>query len=193
MKLALQGVINNFERFSMRKQNLTFQKLRKKILKRDDFACQFCYFRSPENEVINRDNDYTNNKPDNMVTACPLCARGTLMDFYQINYDGKDQMIYLPEMTQEQLNHLCRLLFCRINDPGEAAYNAQMILAQLQDRAKVLDDNAGTQLSHPGIFLHYLHAQDRDRELVQKIRWLPSPDSFQMYVEHWRDVLANQV
>lgn len=177
----------------MRKKQPKFQAARKKILQRDDYACRFCHFRSPENEIINLDHNYRNNKADNLATACHLCAQCNLLDFYQIGYEGKDQMIFLPEMQQEQVNQLCRLLFCRIKGEGEMAYNAQMVYAQLQDRVQKLEQVSGAKLNHPGVFLYYLHSNNADHSLISAIRWLPSLEHFEAHIPHWTERLADEL
>ena len=167
------------------------------MLRRDELKCCFCHFNSPKLEIINLDNDYGNNKKVNLISACELCAKCTLLDYYNLNYDGPDKIIYLPEISQEQLNQLCRILFCHMqggdgdNDSSEneSAYNAKIVYAQLQDRAGYLDEKTKTNLSHPALFVHYQSSAKADPKLINRLRWLPSPDNCQDYIAAWKEGL----
>jgi intracellular multiplication protein IcmJ len=193
MKLQLFAKANNWEFFSARKANPKFGAARKKILARDKYTCYYCHFRSDELEIINVDHDYEHNKPANLKAACALCARCVLLDSYPLSYEGGDKMVYMPEMTQETLNHTCRHLFCKVDDAddSEGAYNAKMILAQMQDRAAWLDEKAGCALSHPAMFLHYMGMKDHDKKLVHRVRWLPTQETFSDHIPHWRELLKD--
>ena len=190
MKLILQAVGNNWEKFKQRKRNAVFMKVRTKILDRDGYICQFCHFESSSLEVINMDNNYSNNSENNLITACSLCAKCTLLDSYGIDYAGKDKIIYCPELSQEQMNQLSRLLMCHMfSSDSDEIYNAKMTMAQLQDRAAWLDEKAGCKLSHPALFVHYMNAPKSDKSLVGKLRWLPDPSEYEQEIQHWRSQL----
>ena len=194
MKLILKATVNNWEFFKQRKRSKTFRDVRSKVLSRDKNTCRFCGFRGPGTEVINADNNYQNNRLSNLITACSLCAKATLLDAYALDYEGNDKIIYLPELTQERLNQLIRLLFCSVSqdkeDSSESAYNAKIILAQLQDRANWLDDKTGCQLSHPALFAHYLEHESRDSKLLQRCRLLPDFEGYKDVVQKWKKALA---
>lgn len=189
MKLQLIAQATNWERFKMRKKSAKFSQLRPKIITRDKKTCQYCDYRGPDLEIVNADGNYANNAPANLVTACSLCAKTQFLDAYEMSYAGPDKLIYLPELSQVQLHHLIRVLFCKTHTEGEAAYNAKMVLAQLQDRAGWLDEKLGTQLSHPAVFASYINQQNANPHLIAKIRWLPGLESYQPLIEGWRNVL----
>lgn len=193
MKLKLSAHGNNWERFKQRKRNKLFNKIRAKVLERDNHTCQFCKFKSQRLELINIDGDYANNKESNLAAACSLCARCTLLDRYNIEYDGGDKMIYLPELTQEKLNQLIRMLCCHMHGTSnDEIYNAKMVMAQLQDRANFLNEKATCELSHPALFVHYMGSQKSDKQLVNKLRWLPDPTGFDEEVAHWRAIVFDE-
>ncbi len=188
LKLHLSGELNNWEKFKARKKNQAFLTARAKILQRDHETCTFCGYKGRTLEVINHDNDYSNNKPGNLLTACVLCARCTLLDSYKLNYAGGDRIIYLPEISQTHLNTLCKVLFVEAAGEmsNEGAYNAKAILAQLLDRATLLDQKSGAQLSHPGLFLFYLNSEQKNPKLINQLRWLPDPREYKATIEIWQ-------
>jgi len=194
MKLSLKAGAGNWEKFLQRREKKLFQKIRKEVMIANKYTCQFCYFRSPDLDVINLDNDYSHNAKSNLVGACELCAKCTLLDSYQLDYDGEDKIIYLPELTQEQLNQLIRILFCQTKsgDP-DAGYNAKMMTAQLQDRAGWLDEKTGCKMSHPAMFVHYMGNKTHDTKLVGKLRWLPDISSFAEKIPQWQQLIHDAV
>lgn len=187
-KLILSGELNNWEKFKARKQNKKFLEIRSKILQRDKEACRFCGYKGETLEVINYDGNYQNNTSKNLITACVFCARCTLLDYYKLDYAGGDRIIFLPELSQAQLNTLCQVLFCEGSGDSnsEGTYNAKIILSQLLDRANFLDEQAGCQLSHPGLFLYYLNSQSANPDLINKLRWLPDLSEYQDAVKIWK-------
>ena len=188
LKLSLGGELNNWEKFKARKKNQAFLTARNKVLQRDHETCKFCGYQGRALEVINYDNNYSNNKPGNLLTACVFCARCTLLDSYKLNYTGGDRIIYLPEMTQTNLNTLCRVLFVEAAGEmsNEGAYNAKAILAQLLDRATLLNQKSGAELAHPGLFLFYLTSEKKNPTFVSKLRWLPDPREYVETVKIWQ-------
>jgi len=193
MKLVLQSIGNNWEKFKQRKKSAVFSKVRAKILDRDGYTCQCCRFESSSLEVINRDNDYSNNKENNFVTVCSLCAKCTLLDSYSIDYAGGDKIIYCPELSQEQLNQLVRVLMCHMyGKDSDEIYNAKMTMAQLQDRAAWLDEKAGCKLSHPALFIHYMQSRQSDKQLINRLRWLPSSTDYEEEIKHWQQAIFEE-
>lgn len=188
MKLMLSGELNNWEKFKARKKNKKFLEIRAKILRRDKETCQFCGYQGETLEVINYDGNYQNNTPRNLITACVLCARCTLLDYYKLDYAGGDRIVYLPEVSQNQLNLLCQVLFCESTDDAndEASYNAKTTLAQILDRATFFDEKAKCKLSHPGLFLYYLNSGKKNPDLISKLRWLPDAQEYQESIKIWK-------
>lgn len=86
-----------------------FQLVRKKVLERDEFSCRFCAFKAPKyQEVHHLNDDHSDNRPQNLVTACiycHLCAH--------IGLAGKNNeavLVWLPEIEQAALHHVVRTI-----------------------------------------------------------------------------------
>ena len=62
-------------------------------------------------EVINLDGNYKNNKVTNMVLACPLCAQCFFLEMIGKVANTGAILIYLPEISQEDLNLYAMLYF----------------------------------------------------------------------------------
>ena len=175
-KLKLSGEINSWEYFSRRKDSPKYISVKLVVGDKHDHRCKFCGYQGEALEVVNLDHDYKNNKINNLVPACEFCTKPQLLDFYGMNYEGDDLMIYLPDIKQEQLSIIYRTLLYSLSKGGDEAYNAQMIYAQLKDQASFLDEKMGSNLSHPAQFSYYLKSSIADPEFINKIRWLPSLD-----------------
>ncbi len=189
MKLQLHAQATNWERFKMRKDSEKFKAVRPKIITRDQRQCQYCGYIGPDLEIVNADFNYSNNTSENLLTTCSLCAKVHFLDAYEMSYTGPDKIAYLPELSQIQLHHVLRILFCKTQQAGESSYNAKMLLAQFQDRVNWLDEKLGTQLSHPAVCASYLNQPNANPQLIAKLRWLPGLESYEALIPEWREAL----
>lgn len=54
--------------------NNEWQRLRSKILRRDDFTCQYCGFKAEKYQIVHHiDGNPNNNNEDNLETVCGMC------------------------------------------------------------------------------------------------------------------------
>jgi intracellular multiplication protein IcmJ len=90
-----------------------FSNVRKKALDRDDKTCRFCGFKAQQwQEVHHLNDDHSDNRPDNLVTACSFCHM-----CQHIGLAGRNDeavLVWLPEMSQIRLNHLVRTLLVAV-------------------------------------------------------------------------------
>lgn len=125
-----------------------FQSARLRVLERDDYTCRGCNFRSPPArtkkgdgpsymDVHHLDHDHGNNALDNLATMCPFCHQA-----FHIGYAGVSNggiLIWLPEISQADLNNLARTIFIALiaeTDRKEIANNPNA--ATILDRAEDL-------------------------------------------------------
>jgi intracellular multiplication protein IcmJ len=69
------------------------------IFKRDDFACRFCGFRSVQFQRLVQSRE-------GYVTCCSFCEQALHLD--RAGIMGGGILIWLPEITQAELNHIVR-------------------------------------------------------------------------------------
>lgn len=185
--LQLEAHPGNFQRFEGRKKSKVFQKVKKETVKRFHNTCCYCGIGLDESEfeIVNINHNYQDNHKNNFAIACKLCTQPLLLDQYTTNYSGNDRIIYFPTMNQSQLNHLYRALWYHIeNKTKEASFKSKELIAELTDAQKTLDEVVGTNLSHPGVLVHYIYGRKSDRQLLKKLRWLPSMDTLEKLMGH---------
>ncbi len=191
-ELKLKAQPQAWRLFSTRKADPAFKKFAEKILERDHHVCQYCGFQANEYmEVVNKDSDYANTKMDNMITACPLCMQCLFIESIDFNDFGGGKIIYLPEMSQAELNGLCHVIFCAIANATDYRTNAQTIYRDLKLRTQVVDEVLGEGMSNPvklGQMLIDAPVEDRDRvqeTLLKDLRLLASKTKFDAQIHSW--------
>ena len=176
--------------FASRKQDPAFQKFSDRVFKRDSYTCQYCGFQAKDfQEVVNIDQNYYNNKISNLVTACCFCSQCFFIDAVGLGDFGGGTLIFMPELSQVELNAFCHALFCAITNETAMKASAQSIYRTIKFRSQQVEDQFGEGLSTPAIFGQMLIEQNFSDELVDEalkgVRLLPARGRFRMQLEHW--------
>lgn len=190
-ELKLMASPGSWRLYSGRKVDERFKEYEKKVLHRDRYTCQFCGFQARlYQDVVNIDNDYTNNKLSNLVTACCFCAQCFFIESVGVGGYGGGTLIYLPELTQPELNSLCHVLFCAITNDTGYKTSAQNIYRSFKFRSQLVEEKFGEGTSDPGIFGQLIidagvsDAQMKD-QFFKNILLLPSRAKFRKQIEKW--------
>lgn len=190
-KLQLVASPGAWRLYSARKSDPRFHLYEKKVLQRDHYICQFCGFQAQlYQDVVNLDGDYYNNKSENLITACCFCAQCFFLESVGVGGYGGGTLVYVPEMTQAELNVLCHVLFCAItNDTGYKA-TAQTIYLGFKVRSQQIEDKFGEGTSDPAIFGHLLIDSgiiepEKLKKMLDGVRLLPSRARFRVQIESW--------
>lgn len=190
-ELKLMATPGSWRLYSARKVDQRFKSYEEKVLQRDRYTCQFCGFQARLfQEVVNLDNNYTNNKLSNLITSCCFCAQCFFVESVGVGGYGGGTLIYLPELTQTDLNSMCHVLFCAItNDTGYKA-SAQNIYRSFKFRSQLVEDKFGEGTSDPAIFGQLMidagvNDEERRVELFKNILLLPSRAKFRKQIEKW--------
>ncbi|MFA4995355.1 MAG: type IV secretion protein DotN [Bdellovibrionales bacterium] len=97
-----------------------------KVLARDDFTCRFCGFRSTQYQRV---------VPfeGSSVTVCTFCEQVLFLE--RAGIMGSGVLIWLPEITQAELNHITRAIYiARADESSELAAAANRALDALMAR-----------------------------------------------------------
>lgn len=178
--------------FMMRKADPTFTTFSKKIFERDKYACQFCGFKANTyQEIINLDQDYHNNQPRNLVTACCFCAQCFFIESIGKQDYGGGTIIYLPKITQNDLNALCHVLFYNMANATAYQNEAQTLYRTLTLASKVVEKVLSEGMSDPALLGRMLidaYMENRvatTEKILKHLRLLPSRDKFTAQIMAW--------
>lgn len=189
--LKLVASPGSWRLYSARKADERFKAYELKVFQRDRYTCQFCGFQARLfQEVVNLDHDFSNNRLSNLVTACCFCAQCFFIESVGVGGYGGGTLIYLPELSQPELNSLCHVLFCAItNDTGYKS-SAQNIYRSFKFRSQIVEEKYGEGTSDPAIFGQLIidsniTSKDVSESLFKNIRLLPSRAKFRKQIERW--------
>lgn len=177
--------------YSARKADPRFKSFEQRVFQRDRFTCQFCGFQARlYQEIVNLDGNYSNNRLANLVTACCFCSQCFFIESVGVGGYGGGSLVYLPEMTQEELNSLCHVLFCAITNDTGYKNSAQVIYRSFKFRSQIVEEKFGEGTSDPSIFGHLLIDSGPISEadltkIFKDIRLLPSRAKFRKQIEQW--------
>lgn len=190
---------DNWSLYLRRKADPAFRRIRDKVFERDQHTCQFCGFQAREyQDVVNVDGNYRNNRLNNMVTACCFCAQCFFIEAVGQAGFGGGKLIYLPEMTQVELNSLCHVLFCAMTNGTSYRETAQDVYRSLKFRAQPVEDKYGPGTSNPNLFgqmlLEYEGTEKgKAEEILKNFRLLPSYARFKKELEQWAASAAEEL
>jgi intracellular multiplication protein IcmJ len=191
LKLAVN--LTGWRIFIRRKEDKAFQSIAKRIYQRDNYACQYCGFQAKEfQEIVNLDGNYSNNKSSNMVTACCFCSQCLFLQMVGIDEMGGGQLIYLPEMSQQDLNSFCHVLFCAMGNNTGYQDSAQTIYRSFKFRSQIIENKLGSGMSNPAtlgyMIIDYQNKYpDTTISILQDIRLLPAYTKFKLQLDVWAE------
>jgi intracellular multiplication protein IcmJ len=195
LAIQLTATENNWRLFMTRKNDPGFKNFADRVLKRDQYTCQYCGFQSWQlQEVVNADGNYRNNRIENLVTACSFCAQCFFLEAVGKSDFGGGILIYLPEISQTELNALCHSLFT-IMASGNTSddTNAKNTYRSMRLRSQVVEQELGEGFSSPSLYGHLLidsqvnptHKKKVNQELSTTLRLLPDITRFTNHLETW--------
>lgn len=192
LPIILTSRRGNWARFISRKSNNAFKKMAEKVFVRDDFTCRFCGFQSKEyHEVVNIDQNYSHNTIDNLATACQFCTMCFFIE--SVGSDGKSggTIIHLPEISQADLNHFSRALFCSFLRDAPYKGKLQAVYLSLQDRAKPVEEVFGPDAQDPHVFGQSiidcnLNENQLKHPILTELKFLPARKYYKEQAEYWK-------
>lgn len=117
--------------------------LRLKVFERDQHTCTFCGFQAQKYQDIHFvDQNPANIKMDNMRTACMYCAQ--CFDLEKTASMKSGVLVWLPEISQEDLSHLARAIYVARISQGSMADCARAALETLMGRRAEALQRVGT-------------------------------------------------
>lgn len=177
--------------FVRRREDKPFLPVAEQVYNRDNYTCQYCGFQARQyQEIVNLDGNYTHNKISNLVTACCFCAQCFFIQSVGVDEMGGGQLVYLPEISQADLNSFCHVLFCAMGNGTGYQESAQAIYRSFKFRSQQVENKFGSGTSNPSTFgqmiLEYQSKNpDSKIQFFKDIRLLPSYTKFKVQLDAW--------
>jgi intracellular multiplication protein IcmJ len=190
-ELKLAANLIGWRHFARRKEDKKFLPVAKRVQERDRYICQYCGFQAKEyQDVVNLDGNYQNNKLSNLITACCFCSQCLFLQSIGLDEMSGGQLIYLPEMSQADLNSFCHVLFCAMGNSTGYQDSAQAIYRSFKFRGQIVENKFGSGTSNPSVFGQMIvEYQDQfpkqGAEVLKDLRLLPSNVKFRVQLEAW--------
>lgn len=122
--------------------------IRKAVLARDEDTCRYCGFQARKYQEINyigpKKDQAQQDKPsaDHYATACTFCHQSFHIE--RIDRMQSGAVIWLPEIGQAALNHMCRAIYVARISQGPMADAARDALEALMARKEEAVNRLGT-------------------------------------------------
>lgn len=190
-ELQLAVNLTGWRIFVRRKSDKAFLPVAKRIYQRDAYTCQYCGFQAQDyQEVVNLDGNYANNKPDNLVTACCFCVQCLFLQAVGLDEMSGGQIIYMPEMSQADLNSFAHVLFCAMGNSTAYQETSQSIYRSLKFRSQIIEHKFGAGTSNPAvlgqmIIEYQAMMPEKKIEFLKDMRLLPSHVKFKVQLDAW--------
>ncbi len=193
-KITLKAQETSWRLFMLRKADPAFLSFSEKIFTRDGHSCQFCGFQAKKHqEIINLDHNYTNNKINNLVTACVFCAQCFFLESIGKGDVGGGTLIYLEDMSQGELNAFCHVLFASIITGTSYSTNAKNIYRSMRLRSQVVESHLGEGFSNPALLgqmmidSHIENVGALHEKMAPKLRVLPNMAKYATLLNDWAE------
>ena len=170
------------------------------IIKRDKYTCRYCGFAARHHqEVHHLDHNHGNLDENNLVCACALCHRS--FHLHALDEAHAAQAVWLPEITQVELNHICRAAAVaeyRHGQPENGKHPAQDAYKALWEygfasRADRLREMLGDARLHSlSALAQLLINTDRKQSVAEKpiadnIKLFHLPHSLRIQAAYWSE------
>ena len=180
--LELNVSLSGWRLYNMRLQDPRFKPIFEKVEARQLEQCIYCGFCADSHmSVVNLNQNYRDNKLENMALSCPFCAQCGFLESIGVSGFGGAVLIYLPQVSQSELNLLCHALFSQMILGGQHADAAKNKYRDLRLKTKAVEDCYGEGMSKPHRLGQLLldapimrGHNDKVREYLKDLRLLPT-------------------
>jgi len=190
--LRLAVNLEGWRIFVRRRQDPAFSEMGERVFARDSHTCQYCGFQAMQyQQIVNADGNYRNNRLSNMITSCCFCAQCLFLESVGMDESGGGQLIYLPELSQADLNSFCHVLFCAMGNGTGYQEIAQAIYRDFKFRSQPVETRFGNGTSAPAILGQLILEHDARNpggqmdDVLKDVRLLPSHTKFRLQLEAW--------
>ena len=177
-------------------KNKAMVKVRDKILKRDNYTCQGCGWRAKNfQEIHHKNHNHGDFRESNLEVLCPLCHQVFHLSTASISSGG--YLIWLPEISQAQLNRLLFPLFSTLKSGQAHPFFsvAKAVYTILEMRKVFLENQIGR--SDPGVFGQMLlnlskEEYENRHKTMSAIKMMANPSRFETEIDYWKAMIDKE-
>jgi intracellular multiplication protein IcmJ len=120
------------------------EEIRQKVLERDNYTCRYCGFESKKYQEVNyiAKTQGRDVSPDDYATACTFCYQCFHLE--RVDRMQSGAVIWLPEIGQAALHHICRAIYVARISQGPMADAARDALEALLARKEEAKNRLGS-------------------------------------------------
>ena len=152
------------------------EEFKNKVFERDNHTCRYCGFKSLKYQEVHFIGDGLKNPkdprkdivPENYATACCFCYQ--CFNLEKIDYMQSGALIWLPEIGQAALHHICRAIYVARISRGPMADAARDSMEALLSRKEEALKRLGTD--SPKILASILHDFLENKEYKLRMKKL---------------------
>lgn len=180
----------NWNKFHERMLSNNYEQIKKMIMERDHKHCAYCSYPSEKNELVNKNHNYSDNTPENIVLACSLCRQITLFDGHGLAENFSGRIIFLPEIRQIDLNHFMRTLYATMKRQPSFKSRLSDILINLEERKDEVEKIFGKTSSQSryfsqGLLDTMIDEKKIQHELVKSLKFLPDKSMLEEEIDEY--------
>jgi len=168
----------NWRRYYQRTQSANYQAVKDMVCNSFDQKCAYCGYASDKNNLVNKNFDYHDNSKNNIVPACTLCTPCVVMDGFGQDPAFGGVIVFIPEFTQIQINHLVRALYA--SSEKNATYHSRLneIFLSFEERKEYVEKIFGKnsfQIEYfaQGLLDIFIDSKKLQHPIFKNLRFLP--------------------
>lgn len=136
------GYLSNAGRILSEDVHKPSDDIRNAVLSRDEYTCRYCGFQSRKYQEVSFIGLKEEVKPENYATACTFCYQCFHLE--KIDRMQSGAIIWLPEISQALLHHVCRAIYVARISRGPMADAARDAMEALLSRKEAAVHRLGT-------------------------------------------------
>ena len=142
-----------------------------------DSPCAMCKY--PLEDVsrsylipVNPDTNEVDVKSTSVSYICGMCYKSIFVHNYNLNYDGDDRILYLPELSQAELNHIYNWIYSKSTNTG--SLQKKEVYSEIMSQTSRMKNEGGVDLGNPGYFCYlYRNNLNIDKNDFTDLKFIP--------------------
>lgn len=178
LNLNMHIKAGNWLRYNQRKSSANYLSIKEIVSKTFENRCAYCGYHTTKLNLVNKNFDYHDNSKENIIPACSLCTPSVVMDGFGQDPDFGGLIVFVPELTQIQLNHLVRAFLA--SSEKNAAFSSRLneVYLSIEERKEYVEKVFGknsykVEYFAQGLLDIFIDAKKLQHPIFKNLRFLP--------------------